>query len=225
MQLSCYCLRIKMAWLVLAWATCLGSTQTAMAQDPPAPPALPAFTPQASDSDSPEKQLEAGLEAARQSAGQVTEAIEKRAQDIGQTLNQSQTIQEASAGLLKPIYDLSQYMAHPWFYWVAFALMVAGVVSFAGQLVLTKLLLLFQLHLNFKEILSDLLGLVISLLGLVLTTQAATQNSTFTSSPAAVLSAAVMGVVTGFLFYLWGQSTELRAARRSRPAAPPQPRQ
>lgn len=173
---------------------------------------------------SPEGKLEAGLEAARKSAGQVTEALGKSAQDIGQTLNQSKTVQDASTSLLKPIYDLSQYMAHPWFYWLAFALMVAGVVSFAGQVVLTKLLLLFRMHLNFKEILSDVVGLLISLVGLVLTTQAATQNSTFTSSPAAVLSSAAVGVVMGILFYLWGQGTEFNAARRSRPTPPELPR-
>lgn len=173
---------------------------------------------------SSEGKLEAGLEAARKSAGQVTDALGKSAQDIGETLNQSKTVQDASAGLLKPIYDLSQYMAHPWFYWLAFAVMVAGVVSFVGQVVLTKLLLLLRLHLNFKEILSDLLGLLISLVGLVLTTQAATQNSTFTSSPAAVLSSATVGVIVGILFYLWGQGTEFHAARRSRPTPPEQPR-
>lgn len=168
--------------------------------------------------------LEAGLEAARKSATQVGEAIGKGAQDVGATLDRSKTVQEASAGLLKPIYDLSQYMAHPWFYWLAFAIMVAGVVSFAGQVVLTKLLLLLRLHLNFKEILGDLLGLVISLVGLVLTTQAATQNSSFTSSPAAVLSSAVLGIFAGILFYLWGQGTEFNAARRLRSAPPEPPR-
>lgn len=171
-----------------------------------------------------EDKLEAGLEAARKSAGQVSDAIGKSAQDIGDSLNQSKTVQDASAGLLKPIYDLSQYMAHPWFYWLAFAIMVAGVVSFTGQVVLTKLLLLLRLHLNFKEMLGDLLGLLISLVGLVLTTQAATQNSTFTSSPAAVLSSAVVGAIFGILFYLWGQGTEFNAARRSRPTPPEPPR-
>lgn len=174
--------------------------------------------------DAPSDKLEAGLEAARKSAGQVTDAIGKGAQDIGETLDQNRTVQEASAGLLKPIYDLSQYMAHPWFYWTAFAIMVAGVVSFAGQVVLTKLLLLLRLHLNFKEILGDLLGLLISLVGLVLTTQAATQNSTFTSSPAAVLSSAIVGGIAGILFYLWGQGTEFNAARRSKPTSPEPPR-
>lgn len=164
-------------------------------------------------------QLEAGLESAQKSAAKVGEKLSEGAQEIGDKLNQSQTVQEASASLLKPIYQLSQYMAHPWFYWVAFALMVAGVVSFAGQIVLTKLLLLFSLHLSFKEILGDVLGLVISLIGLVLTTQAATENSTFTSSPAAVLSAAVVGAIAGLMFYIWGQSTEFAAARRNRPAA------
>jgi uncharacterized lipoprotein YajG len=152
-------------------------------------------------------------------------SISNKVQEIGTTLNDSKAVQEISAGVLEPIYKLTEYVAHPAFYWTAFAIMVAGVVSFAGQLVLTKLLLLIQVKLNFKEILSDLLGLVISLVGLVLTTQAATENSSFTSSPSAVVSAAVVGVVAGIVFYIWGQSQELRAARTVKtnnpvPAAP-----
>lgn len=161
-------------------------------------------------------QLEAGFESAQKSVAKVGEKLSGGAQEIGDKLDQSRTVQEASASLLKPIYQLSQYMAHPWFYWGAFALMVAGVISFLGQIVLTKLLLLFRLHLSFREILGDVLGLVISLIGLVLTTQAATEKSTFTSSPAAVLSAAIVGAIAGLLFYIWGQRTEFAAARRNR---------
>ena len=138
----------------------------------------------------------------------------EKLQELSDSLNQTQAVQEVSAGILEPIYALAQYMAFPSFYWVAFALMVAGVVSFAGQLVFTKLLLLFKLNLNVKEILADLLGLLVSLTGLVLTTQAATQNSTFPDNAVAVVSAAAVGVVLGFVFYLWGQKQEFQAARR-----------
>ena len=142
-----------------------------------------------------------------------TSAPEKL-QELSETLNQTQAVQDVSAGILEPIYSLAQYMALPSFYWVAFAIMVAGVVSFAGQLVFTKLFLLFKLNLNVKEILSDLLGLVVSLTGLVLTTQAATQNSTFPENSVAVVSATVVGGLLGFVFYLWGQKQEFQAARR-----------
>jgi len=162
----------------------------------------------------------AGQEAA--ATGEVSQetpagSVIDRAQDIGRTMNENETVKEISAGLLQPIYDLAQYMAHPWFYWSAFALMAAGVVSFAGQLIFTKLLLLFKFSLNLTEILSDALGLLISVAGLVLVTQAAAQNSTFTSSPSAVVSAAVAGLVVGFVFYLWGQKTEFQAARDRTP--------
>ena len=90
--------------------------------------------------------------------------------------------------------------------------MVAGVVSFAFQLVIGKFFLLFKLSLNIKEILSDLLGVVISLVGLVLTTQAATQNSDFPQNAAAVLSASAVGAVVGLVFFWWGQSLEHKAA-------------
>ncbi len=138
----------------------------------------------------------------------------EKLQELGNTLNQSQAVQDASSQILAPIYQLAEQMSFPSFYWVAFALMVAGVVCFAGQLVFTKLLLLFKLNLNIKEILGDLLGLVVSLIGLVLTTQAATENSTFPENSIAVVSAAVVGALVGFVFYLWGQKLEFQAARR-----------
>src|SRR5690606_29809677 len=97
--------------------------------------------------------------------------------------------------LLKPIYWLAEKFAFPTFYWLAFAAMVAGVVSFALQLVLAKLVVLSKFSLSPTEILSDSLGLVVSVIGLVLTTQAATENSTFTQSAFAVLSAAAIGAL------------------------------
>lgn len=138
--------------------------------------------------------------------------LKDQVQEIGQTLNESGQVQEISKGILNPIYQLAEYIDIPTFYWLAFAVMVAGVVSFAFQLVFAKLLLLFKGSLNIKEILSDALGLVISLLGLVLTTQAATQNSDFPQSPLAVVSAAAVGALVGLVFYWWGQKQEFQAA-------------
>ena len=143
----------------------------------------------------------------------LTEKLQEHAQEIGQTLNESETAKDLSTGILDPIYQLSEVIEFPTFYWVAFAIMVAGVISFAFQLVLGKFFLLFKGSLNIKEMLSDFLGLLISLIGLVLTTQAATQNSTFPESPTAVLSATIVGVVLGLVFYWWGQKQEFRAAR------------
>ena len=72
---------------------------------------------------------------------------------------------------------------------------------------------------SLKEIASDAVGLAISVVGLVLTTQAAAENSTFTQSPALVISATGVGAIVGFILYLWGQSQELQAADgRSRAA-------
>ena len=146
----------------------------------------------------------------------VADQLEKQVRDIGKTLDQSETVQEVSAGILKPIYDVAEWMSFPAFYWLAFMLMVAGVVSFAGQLVFAKLLLLLRGNLNIEETLGDLLGFLISGVGLILTTQAATENSSFTGSPASVVSAAAVGAVTGLVFYWWGQRQELNAARGAR---------
>ena len=146
----------------------------------------------------------------------VQDKLQEQVKDFGKTLDQSETVQEVSSGILEPIYSAAEYIAFPAFYWVAFALMVAGVVSFAGQLVFAKIFLLFRGHLNFKEIMSDSLGLLISAIGLILTTQAATENSNFTSRPVMVVSSAVVGALLGLVFYWWGQSQEIRAARGSK---------
>ena len=66
---------------------------------------------------------------------------------------------------------------------------------------------------SWGAILSDAFGFVISVFGLVLTTQAATENSTFTHSAAAVLSATIAGAFVGIILYRWGQAQELQAAQ------------
>jgi hypothetical protein len=139
--------------------------------------------------------------------------VQEAVSELAEKVDQDPRAREATAGILQPIYRLAEGMAHPAFHWIAFAVMATGVVNYALQLVLGKLVVLTRLSLSLKEILSDALGLVISVTGLVLTTQAAAENSTFTNSPAAVLSASAVGVVAGFIFYLWGQRLELEAAR------------
>lgn len=148
------------------------------------------------------------LESARATADSAAEAVDK-----------SPEAREVSAGILKPIYRLAEAFSFPAFHWGAFAVMVAGVVSFALQLTLGKLVVLARRGFSLAEILSDALGLAVSLVGLVLTTQAAAENSSFTRSAAAVLSAAAVGVLAGFVFYVWGQRQELEAVEGRRRAA------
>lgn len=155
------------------------------------------------------------VDVSKQIKDQVGE-IGSKVNELGKTIETVPAVQDASAGLLQPIYQAAEAIDFPSFYWVAFALMVAGVVSFAGQLLFSKLLLLMRMKLDVKEVLSDILGFLISAIGLILTTQAATQNSTFTESPFMVLSAAIVGALIGFVFYLWGQSTEFKAARKQK---------
>jgi hypothetical protein len=138
---------------------------------------------------------------------------EKAVQSAATAVDQDPRAQQATAGILQPIYQVAEALNFSAFYWLAFAIMATGVVSYALQLVLGKLVVLTQLHFSLGEILSDSLGLVTSIVGLVLTTQAATENSQFTQSPAAVLSATAVGVIAGLMFYWMGQAQELRAAR------------
>jgi len=158
-------------------------------------------------------------------AEQVLQDTRETVKSIANDVDQSQAAREASAGILKPIYLLAEQLAFPMFHWGAFALMSAGVVGFALQLVLAKLVVLSKFSFSIREILSDGLGLAISLVGLVLTTQAATENSTFTQSPALVLSAAVVGILVGLMHYRWGQAQELAAVEgRRKKGATDQPK-
>ncbi|NLY02792.1 MAG: hypothetical protein GXY83_42610 [Rhodopirellula sp.] len=164
------------------------------------------------------QQSDAGLE---EKARQTLESARETADAAADAVDKSEQARDVSAGILRPIYRLAEAFAFPAFHWVAFAMMVTGVVSFALQLTLGKLAVLAKFAFSPAEILSDALGLLISLVGLVLTTQAAAENSSFPSSAAAVLSATVVGVIAGFIFYLWGQRQELQAVEGRRKTATP----
>jgi hypothetical protein len=152
-------------------------------------------------------------------AQQTVESARETADSVAVAVDKNKQAQEVSAGILRPIYQLAEAFSFPTFHWIAFAVMVAGVVSFALQLTLGKLVVLAKLGFSPAEILSDGLGFVVSLVGLVLTTQAAAENSSFTGSAAAVLSAAAVGAISGFVFYLWGQRQELLAVEGRKRAA------
>ncbi|MEK6262897.1 MAG: hypothetical protein AABP62_30225 [Planctomycetota bacterium] len=142
----------------------------------------------------------------------ATEQVKETAEKLAKTLDKDPRAKTAAAGVLQPIYVVAENLAFPTFHWLAFALMTAGVVSYALQLVLGKLVVLMRMGFSLGEIISDAFGLAISVIGLVLTTQAAAENSTFTQSAAAVLTATVAGAIVGLILYWWGQAQELQAA-------------
>jgi hypothetical protein len=119
-------------------------------------------------------------------AAETLESAKETADVAARTIDQNVTAQEISGGILSPIYRLAEAISNPAFHWIGFAIMVAGVVSFALQLTLGKLVALTRAGFSPSEILSDALGLAVSLVGLVLATQAAAENSNFTGSAAAV---------------------------------------
>jgi hypothetical protein len=187
------------------------AAETSAAETTAEAPAASATEP-AAPADSATSEPSTAPATAAPESGLSTEGAKQQIQEIAEKVDKNEQAQEVSAGILKQIYLLAERMESPMFHWAAFALMVTGVVSFALQLVLGKLLVLSRLSLSLTEILSDAMGLAVSLVGLVLTTQAAAQNSTFTTSPAAVLSATGAGVLLGFFFFKWGTSQELSAA-------------
>jgi hypothetical protein len=193
--------------VVLAFVASLASG-FAVAQDPePTAPATPAPSADDTKKDDPLNVDEIG----------------DKVEEVARKVDEDERAKEAAAGVLKPIYQVAEYLSFPAIHWVAFALMITGVVSFALQLVLAKLVVLMRFGFSLTEILADALGLAISIVGLVLTTQAAAENSSFTRSPFAVLSAAIVGLVVGFIFYWWGQRHEIQAVEGRRVEAMKQP--
>lgn len=148
-----------------------------------------------------------------QTAKDLSQKAQVGAGQLAEQLNQDERARKLTTGLLQPIYRLAEALSFSAFHWLAFALMFAGVVGFGLQLVLAKLVVLSKAGFSPTEIISDAAGLAISLIGLVLTTQAAAQNSRFTESPVAVLSAAAVGLVFGIMLYRWGQAQEVEALK------------
>lgn len=173
------------------------------AQDPSPDPNAPAST--TPTEKSPEERV-------TENVNDAADAAQKKVKEIAKEVDQSPRAKEISAGILQPIYQLAEQLSFPLFHWAAFAILAAGVVSYALQLVLGKLVVLARMGFSPAEIIADAHGLVISLVGLVLTTQAAAENSTFTRSPFAVISAAAVGLVAGIILYRWGQAQEVQAA-------------
>lgn len=161
------------------------------------------------------------VEAVKETAGQVAEATQAQLNKTAADIEQSPQAKELATGILKPIYQLAEAMSFSAFHWLAFALMLAGVIGWGLQLVLGKLVVATQGGFDIKEIISDATVLVISLVGLVLTTQAATENSTFTQSTVLVLSSALVGLIFGIMLYFWGQSQEISAAQARDQASKP----
>lgn len=152
-------------------------------------------------------------ETAGEKVKEKAEDLVKEVDKVAKKVDENPKAKQAAAGVLQPIYDLAEQISFPAFHWVAFTLMVAGVVGYALQLVLGKLVVLTRFGFSVSEILSDAFGLIISLIGLVLTTQAATENSSFTQSASSVLSATACGVIAGLILYRWGQAQELQATK------------
>ena len=217
---------IQAKLLILILAISIGNL--VMAQDEPVPatpaasaePATPAEKPPADQPESP-KEEPSTTRTIKDAASKLAIEAEAEAEKIAKKVDEDPRAKKTAAGILQPIYVVAKTLSFPAFHWLAFALMAAGVFSYALQLVLGKLVVLMRLGFSLKEIASDAVGLAISVVGLVLTTQAAAENSSFTQSPTAVISATVVGGILGIVLYFWGQSQELEAAAgRSRPVAP-----
>ena len=210
--------------LILIACPFVSAQEAELAQPSTDPAAVPSavevdssdVTPADGGQSSNESTLKDVSEQAKELASQTKDKVG----EIAETLDKTEAAQNVSAGLLKPIYTLAETLSFPAFYWTAFALMVAGVVSYSFQLVLGKVVVLTKGSMNIREIMSDSVGLAICVIGLVLTTQAATENSTFAQTPSAVISATVAGAILGLCLYRWGQAEEIDAAMGRKKSKP-----
>ena len=100
---------------------------------------------------------EATEEGATGKTDNVIAETQAKVDDIGEQIDENEKAKEVSAGILQPIYALAEYLSFPAVHWVAFAIMATGVVTFALQLVLGKLVVLLKAGFSFTEILSDTL--------------------------------------------------------------------
>ena len=147
-------------------------------------------------------------------AEQAPRSVGERIGDAKERLDTDPQAQQATDHILSSIRDIgNKVVAVPGFYWIAFAMMTAGLVSFLLQLVLGKLIMLTQSHFSIVEIMSDAMGFLISLIGLTLLTQSATNEGLVIDRPSFVVTAAGLGAFVGLIFYFRGQTQELREAR------------
>ncbi len=65
----------------------------------------------------------------KEQAERIVAGTRDKVEEIAKEVKESEKAQEVSAGILKPVYSLAEYFSFPAFHWIAFALMVAGVVS------------------------------------------------------------------------------------------------
>ena len=214
----------KFTLSLLAVVCLIPATGLCQEESTPASPATDAFPTEAFSADRGEPEAASSSDEMNsdvaEKAKELEAEVEAKVGELAEKIDQNESAKKASEGLLGPIYKLAESLNFSSFHWLAFALMAAGVVSFALQLVLGKLVVLFKGSINLREIISDAIGFVISTVGLVLTTQAAAENSTFTHSPAAVLSSAACGVILGFMLYRWGQMQEVNAVIGQRAVQP-----
>ncbi len=60
------------------------------------------------------------------------ESASAKVDEIAEKVNQDERAQKVSAGILDHIYQLAERLSFPMYHWVAFALMVSGVISFGA---------------------------------------------------------------------------------------------
>ena len=83
-------------------------------------------------------------------AKELEAEVEAKVGELAEKIDQNESAKKASEGLLGPIYKLAESLNFSSFHWLAFGLMSAGVVSFALQLVLGKLVVLFKGSINLR---------------------------------------------------------------------------
>lgn len=125
-------------------------------------------------------------------------------------------VQNTYTSIILLIDFLGEFASFPAFPGTVFVLMVAGIVNYAFQLTLTKLVVLMKGGFNLREIAADMTGLLTSLGGLILTAQSPLFADNFLRSPSMVVAMTGSGVALGLLLYRWAQKQEVHATQGER---------
>ena len=79
-------------------------------------------------------------------AQDTLESAQETAGAVAKSVNASPEAQEASAGILRPIYRLAEAFSFPAFHWIAFAVMVAVSMATRRRLPGNVALTMLRLH-------------------------------------------------------------------------------
>ena len=143
-------MRLFFPSLIMVFVLGLGSAILAQNESDATQPADSA-APVAAEKTSDSKLRVPTADEVKETGKKIKAQAEDEVSKIAKTIDQDPRAKSVSAGILEPIYQVAEALAFPAFHWLAFALMSAGVFSYALQLVLGKLVVLTRMGFSLER--------------------------------------------------------------------------